>query len=167
MLNRLLLSAVVSIVPFANSTAAFPVEEATIEGIQAAIQSGETSCKQIVQAYIERARAYNGVCTALVTKDGANIKPTKGYVRAGAPLVFPIKTVAATKVFPELDQYKGLPLDYGRMEQTVSDVTAMAQMGMRVGMPDAGQVNALETLNIRGERSITCKGKFDAHPSSG
>ena len=38
---------------------------------------------------------------------------------------------------------------------------------MRVGIPNAGQVNALETLNIRGERSVTCKGKFDAHPSSG
>jgi Asp-tRNA(Asn)/Glu-tRNA(Gln) amidotransferase A subunit family amidase len=40
-------------------------------------------------------------------------------------------------------------------------------MGMRVGMPNAGQLNALETLNIRGERSVTCKGKFDAHPSTG
>ena len=38
---------------------------------------------------------------------------------------------------------------------------------MRVGIPDVGQVNALETLNIRGERSVTCKGKFDAHPSTG
>ncbi len=41
------------------------------------------------------------------------------------------------------------------------------QMGMRVGIPNAGQVNALETLNIRGERSVTCKGAFDAHPSTG
>jgi Asp-tRNA(Asn)/Glu-tRNA(Gln) amidotransferase A subunit family amidase len=38
---------------------------------------------------------------------------------------------------------------------------------MVVGMPNAGQVNALETLNIRGERSVTCKGAFDAHPSTG
>ncbi len=43
----------------------------------------------------------------------------------------------------------------------------MAQIGMRVGIPDAGQINALETLNIRGERSVTCKGAFDAHPSQG
>ena len=35
---------------------------------------------------------------------------------------------------------------------------------MRVGIPNAGQLNALETLNIRGERSVTCKGAFDAHP---
>jgi amidase len=38
---------------------------------------------------------------------------------------------------------------------------------MRVGIPHAGQLNALETINIRGERSVTCKGVYDAHPSSG
>ena len=43
----------------------------------------------------------------------------------------------------------------------------MHQMGMRVGIPNAGQLNALETINIRGERSVTCKGAFDAHPSTG
>jgi Asp-tRNA(Asn)/Glu-tRNA(Gln) amidotransferase A subunit family amidase len=145
----------------------FQVEEATIESIQSAIKAGQTTCKGVVQAYIARAKAYNGVCTSLVTADGANIKRAKGYVRAGAPLAFPTKTVKASTIFPDLDQYKGLPLDYGRMEQTVSDPSVTAQMGMRVGMPDAGQLNALETLNIRGERSVTCKGKFDAHPSTG
>ena len=34
-------------------------------------------------------------------------------------------------------------------------------------MPNAGQVNALATLNIRGERSVTCRGDFDRHPSAG
>jgi amidase len=145
----------------------FQVEEATIASIQDAIKSGQTTCKQVVQAYIDRAKAYNGICTALVTPDGAPIKSVKGYFRAGAPLVFPTKTVKAATIFPELDQYQGLPLDYGRMERTVSDPSALAQMGMRVGMPNAGQINALETLNIRGERSITCKGKFDAHPATG
>lgn len=145
----------------------FQVEEATIAGIHAAIQSGQTTCKDVVQAYIDRAKAYNGICTALVTADGAEVAPAKGYVRAGAPLSFPTRTVKASTIFPDLDQYKGLPLDYGRMEPSVSDPGAMAQMGMRVGIPDAGQVNALETLNIRGERSITCKGRFDAHPSAG
>ena len=47
---------------------AFQVEEASIQSIQAAIQSGETTCQQVVQAYIDRAKAYNGVCTALVTR---------------------------------------------------------------------------------------------------
>ena len=38
---------------------------------------------------------------------------------------------------------------------------------MIVGIPNAGQVNAIGTLNIRGERSVTCKGEFDKHPSLG
>jgi amidase len=151
----------------AQSGTAFAVEESTIESLHAAITSGQTTCQSVVQAYIDRAKAYNGVCTALVTEDGADIAPRTGYVRAGAPLVFPTRTVKATTILPDLDQYQGLPLDYGRMEQTVSDPTVVAQMGMRVGIPNAGQLNALETLNIRGERSVACKGPFDAHPSTG
>jgi amidase len=34
-------------------------------------------------------------------------------------------------------------------------------------VPNAGQLNALGTLNIRGERSVTCRGDFDRHPSKG
>jgi Asp-tRNA(Asn)/Glu-tRNA(Gln) amidotransferase A subunit family amidase len=117
--------------------------------------------------YIARAQAYNGVCTALVTEDGADIPAVEGYVRAGAPIAFPTHTVAASTLFPDLDQYEGLPLDYGRMEPTVSNPAVYAQMGMRVGIPNAGQLNAIETLNIRGERSVTCAGAFDAHPSTG
>jgi hypothetical protein len=145
----------------------FAIEEATIAGMQAAIHDGRTTCVEVVEAYIERAKAYNGVCTALVTAAAADIAPAFGYTRAGKPLEFPTHTVAASTVFPELAGYKGLPLEYGRMETTVSDPTVVAQIGMRVGMPDAGQVNALETLNVRGERSVTCKGAFDAHPSTG
>lgn len=151
----------------AVAEAKFQVEEATIESIHKAIKTGQTTCKSVVQAYIARAKAYNGVCTSLVTADGAGIKPTKGYIRAGSPLIFPTKTVKASTLFPDLGEYKGLPLDYGRMERTVSDSSVFAEMGMRVGIANARQVNALETLNIRGERSVTCKGKFDAPPSSG
>jgi len=120
-----------------------------------------------VQAYLERIKAYNGSCTALVTADGKPIPAVKGLVRGGKPLAFPTKTVAASTFLPNLDQYQGLPLEYGRMEPTLSDPSVQQQFGMRVGIPNAGQVNALETLNIRGERSVTCKGKFDAPVSSG
>jgi amidase len=147
--------------------ARFQVEEATIAGIQAAIAAGQTSCRAVVQAYIQRARAYNGVCTRLVTPDGAPIAPAVGMIRAGKPLVFPTTTVAASTILPSLDQYQGPPLDFGRMESTVSDPGVTQQTGMRVGIANAGQVNALETFNIRGERSVTCKGAFDAHPSTG
>ena len=145
----------------------FRVEESTIADVQRAIQAGETSCKGVVQAYLDRVKAYNGTCTALVTKDGKAIGAAKGTVRAGAPLTFPTRTVAASTFLPDLDQNRGLPLEYGRMEPTLSDPTVQQQFGMRVGMFDAGQLNALETLNIRGERSVTCKAKCDAHPSSG
>ena len=145
----------------------FRVEEATIESIHEAIKRKKTTCKNVVLAYIERAKAYNGVCTALVTADGAAINPAKGYVRAGAALNFPTTTVKASTIFPDMAAYKGLPFEYGRMEPTVSDPSVAAQVGMRVGIPNAGQLNALETLNIRGERSVTCKGSFDAHPSTG
>jgi Asp-tRNA(Asn)/Glu-tRNA(Gln) amidotransferase A subunit family amidase len=169
--NKLLNLAAVPIILLLGSTyaaaaGAFEVEEASIETLQRAIKSGETTCKGIVQAYIARAKAYNGACTSLVTADGAPVKPVKGYIRAGSPLVFPTKTVNASSLFPNLSEYRGLPLDYGRMERTVSDPRVFAQMGMRVGIPNAGQVNALETLNIRGERSVTCKGRFDAPPGT-
>jgi hypothetical protein len=153
--------------PPAAPAAAFAIEEATIDGIHAALRSGQTTCTAVVQAYIERARAYNGVCTRLVTADGADIPPATGYVRAGAPLTFPTQTTRASAIFPDLEQYRGRPLDYGRMEPTISDPGVKAQMGMRVGIPEAGQLNALETLNIRGERSVTCTGAFDTHPSTG
>ena len=145
--------------------AAFQIEEATIPSIQSAIKAGQITCKGVVEAYIARAKAYNGICTALVTADGKSVAPAMGYVRAGAPLRFPTRTVAASKVFPDLANYKGVPLEYGTMEPTKSDPSVMHQMGMRVGMANAGQLNALETLNIRGERSVTCKGAFDAPPS--
>src|SRR6185312_7813734 len=68
---------------------------------------------------------------------------------------------------PDLDKYRGPPLEFGRMEATASDPSVQQQYGMIVGKPDAGQLNALATLNIRGERSVTCKGEFDRHPSQG
>jgi hypothetical protein len=40
-------------------------------------------------------------------------------------------------------------------------------LGMIAGIADAGQVNDLGTLNICGERSVTCLGDFDRHPSKG
>jgi Asp-tRNA(Asn)/Glu-tRNA(Gln) amidotransferase A subunit family amidase len=147
--------------------APFQLEEVTIDGLHAAIRSGEITCVQVVQRYIDRARAYNGVASMLVTEDGAQIAPAEGTVRAGAPLRFPTRTVKAADILPDLDQYRGPALEFGRMEATASDRTAQQQFGMVVGIPNAGQVNALGTLNIRGERSITCKGEFDRHPSLG
>jgi Asp-tRNA(Asn)/Glu-tRNA(Gln) amidotransferase A subunit family amidase len=145
----------------------FRLEEATIDEMHAAIRAGEITCVQIVQHYIDRARALNGVASALVTEHGAPVPPATGPVRAGAPLRFPTETVQVSTLLPDLDKYKGKPLEYGRMEATASDPSVQQQYGMIVGIPNAGQVNALATLNIRGERSVTCRGDFDRHPSQG
>jgi amidase len=145
----------------------FRLEEATIDELHAAIRAGEITCVQVVEHYVARARAYNGVASVLVSHDGAPVPPATGAVRAGAALSFPTATVRAATVLPGLDEYKGKPLEYGRMEATASDPSVQQQYGMIVGIPDAGQVNALSTLNIRGERSVTCRGDFDLHPSKG
>src|SRR5579872_3019807 len=145
----------------------FRIEEASITAIHRAIRSGETSCQRVVQSYLDRAKAYNGPCTALLTRDGEPIAPSTGMVRAGAPIVYPTKTVAASTVLPNIEEYTGPRIEFGRMETSISDPTSKLQFGMRVGIPDAGQLNALETLNIRGERSVTCRGDFDRAPSAG
>ncbi len=145
----------------------FRLEEATIDELHQAIRSGQATCVAVVQHYIDRVRAFNGVASVLVTEDGAPVPAATGAVRAMAPLHFPTDTVKASGLLPDLDRYKGPPLEYGRMEPTASDPSAQQQFGMIVGIPDAGQVNALATLNIRGERSVTCRGDFDRHPDAG
>jgi amidase len=145
----------------------FRLEESTIDELHQAIRTGRTTCIAVVRHYSERARAYNGVASLLVTQDGAPVPEVGGMVRAGAPLAFPTETVAASAILPVLDSYKGPPLEFGRMDATASDPSVQQQYGMIVGKPDGGQLNALATLNIRGERSVTCRGEFDRHPSEG
>jgi Asp-tRNA(Asn)/Glu-tRNA(Gln) amidotransferase A subunit family amidase len=145
----------------------FALEEATIDELHAAIKAGQTTCVEIVQYYLDRVRAYNGVASRLVTEDGASIPEATGAVRAKAALRFPTHTLKASTVLPDLDKYKGPPLEFGRMEATASDPGVEQQFGMIAGIPNAGQVNALATLNLRGERSVTCRGEFDKHPSEG
>ena len=150
-----------------ESATSFQLVEATIDQLHAAIRSGDTTCVAVVEEYIARARAYNGVSSLLVTEDGAPVAPAAGAVRAQSPIEFPTETIRTSDVLPDLDKYQGPPLEYGRMEATASDPTVSQQFGMIVGIPNAGQLNALATLNIRGERSVTCRGDYDRHPSLG
>jgi amidase len=145
----------------------FHVEEATIDDVHRSIRSGQITCKGLVQLYINRAKAYNGISSVLVTKDGEPVPPAPGVVRAGVPLKFPTQTVAISTLLPNFDQYAGPPIEFGRMESTASDPTVQQQFGMTIGIPNAGQLNALGTINIRGERSVTCKGDRDRRPSDG
>jgi amidase len=150
-----------------NHEASFQLEEATIADLHEAIRAGKITLVEVVQRYIDRARAYNGVACLLLTEDGADIPEATGVVRAQAPLRFPSETVKASTILPDLEQYKGPPLEFGRMEPTASDRSVQQQYGMIVGKPNAGQVNAIGTFNLRGERSVTCKGIYDLHPSKG
>jgi Asp-tRNA(Asn)/Glu-tRNA(Gln) amidotransferase A subunit family amidase len=148
-------------------TQTFRLEEATIDDLHRAIRAGEATVVDVVKRYIERVRAFNGVASMLVTENGAAVPQATGTVRAGAPLKFPTQTVKASTILPDMDKYKGPPIEYGRMEATASDPSVQQQFGMIVGIPNASQVNAIGTLNIRGERSVTCRGEFDKHPSLG
>ncbi len=53
------------------------------------------------------------------------------------------------------------------MEATASDPAVAQQYGMIAGIADGTRLNALATINIRGERSVTCKGDYDRHPAEG
>ena len=112
----------------------------------------------VVQHYIDRVRKYNGVASVLVTKDGETVAEASGTQRGQAPLQFPTETVKATEILPDLDKHHGPPLEFGRMEATASDPKAQQQFGMIAGVKNGTQLNALATLNIRGERSVTCPG---------
>src|SRR5438034_98812 len=137
----------------------FHLQEATIADVHRAIQEGQISCRALVQAYIRRARAYNGTCNQLVTEDMApKFLPNYSEYKTA---------VTATASLPPSDPRKTPPIEFGRMEATASDPTVQQQFGMTVGIPNAGQVRALGMLNIRGERSVTCKGEFDKSPASG
>jgi amidase len=145
----------------------FHLEEATISDVHRAIQEEQLTCVGLVQMYLDRAQAYNGVSNQLVTRDGAPVPSSPGVVRGGSPLEFPTETVAISDVLPNFDEYEGTPIEFGRMEPTSSDPDVYQQYGMTLGIPNAGQMNSLGTFNLRGERSVTCKGDADLHPSAG
>jgi hypothetical protein len=70
-MSRSILLATLLATSFVQAAEPFQLEEASIQSIHAAIRSGATTCKQVVEGYIARARAYNGTCSKLVTATGA------------------------------------------------------------------------------------------------
>jgi amidase len=63
-LRQLALASLILLTPplVSAQAAKFPIEEATIEGIQAAILRGELTSTGVVQLYLNRIKAYNGTC---------------------------------------------------------------------------------------------------------
>jgi amidase len=99
----------------------FHLEEATIDDVHRSIRDGQITCRGLIQLYVNRAKAYNGVSNVFVTENGKPIPSVPGAVRAGLPLKFPTQTVAISTLLPNFDQYAGPPIEFGRMESTASD----------------------------------------------
>ena len=145
----------------------FSVFEASIKDLHEAIQSEETTCEQVVHQYLERVKSFNGPSGFLVTPDGSDVTQSYGTLRASKRLQFPTRTIAAGSLLPDLADYIGPPIEFGEMRPTASDSSVVQQYGMLVGDSESGQVNALSTINSRGERSVVCRGDFDRHPDDG
>jgi amidase len=124
----------------------FRLEEARIEDIHRAIKSGQITCEKLVQAHINRIRAYDGMCVAPVNPNDAS-----------DPKSF----------FPDVAKYTGTPLQPGVLQATISDPAKQQTYGYIRGVKNAGQLRSLSTVNIRGERSATCNATCDLQPSKG
>ena len=73
----------------------FRLEEARIEDIHRAIKSGQITCAKLVQAYINRIRAYDGMCVAPVTRRKIP-SPTLISHATELPTPSPLSTLRAT-----------------------------------------------------------------------
>jgi amidase len=106
----------------------FRLEDATIDELHQAIKAGRTTCVAVVQQYIERVRAFNGAASALVTEDGLPIAEATGAVRAMAPLRFPTQAVKASTILPDLDKYKGPPLELAAWSRPLPTPTCSSSL---------------------------------------
>src|SRR5258708_31272635 len=139
-----LLAAILATAEVAHSQQSpFHLQEGTIDDVHRAIRNGQITCRGLVELYLNRAKAYNGVSNVLVTKDGAPIPPAPGAVRAGSPLKFPTQTVAISTLLPNFDQYAGASIEVGRIEPTASDPALQPPYRMTIRIPHPGQLHAL------------------------
>ena len=145
----------------------FQIEEATIGGPASGDSAGAITCRGVVQAYLDRAQGLQRrVQLRSSRRTARRFRPRQGTVRAGAPLKFPDQDGRRSRrCCPTSISTRDRRSSSGGWKPTASDPDVQQQYGMTVGMPNAGQVNALGTINVRGERSVTCKGDFDKHPS--
>src|SRR5262245_1763771 len=85
--SRMLTAVMLTVLAFANAQTAAPqaaskfhLQEATIEGIQQAIRSGQVTTVGLVELYLKRIKAYNGTC---VTEPQGILGPITTKPRAG------------------------------------------------------------------------------------
>ena len=102
MLRQLAFASFILLAPTLASaeTAKFPIEEATIEDIQAAILRGELTSTRVVQLYLSRIKAYNGTCVE--QPDGAlgagPIKPIKNAHQLNALMTLNLRPSTREKL---------------------------------------------------------------------
>src|SRR5436190_15458182 len=90
----------------------FHLMEATIPDVHRAIREGQITCRGLVEAYLNRAKAYNGTCNRLVTEDMAStFLPNYSEYQAA---------VASSAERRDGDPAKTPPIEFGRMEPTSS-----------------------------------------------
>jgi amidase len=63
----------------------FRLEEATIADLHEAIAARKTTLVEVVERYIDRARAYNGIACLLLTEDGASDRDGEGIDDPAGP----------------------------------------------------------------------------------
>ena len=116
------------------------LEEATIDELHQAIRLGRTTCVAVVaalsraRARLQRRREHAGDGGR---RAGSRRRPAR--CAAGRRSAFRPRPSRRRTLLPDLDAYKGPPLEYGRMEPTASDPGVQQQFGMIVGMPNGAR----------------------------
>ena len=67
----------------------FEVVEASISDFHRALKEGRTTVTKVVNAYLDRVKAYNGVSRMLVSENGEEVAEVPGVMRGGVALRFP------------------------------------------------------------------------------
>jgi DNA-binding Lrp family transcriptional regulator len=95
-----------------------------LDRIRAGVKRPASFQLEVVQRYIDlaRVRAYNGVASIAGHRGRrAGGRRRRARCARARRCAFPTETVKASTILPDLDKYKGPPLEFGRMEPTASD----------------------------------------------
>src|SRR3989442_16005879 len=82
----------------------FSLEEATIADVHRAIQAGQITCRGLVHAYFDRAKAYNRVINRPDTENGTASLPSAGLLFARTLLTVRVEPIVIARVLPNFQQ---------------------------------------------------------------
>ena len=116
-----------------DSSSRFHLEEATIVGIQRSLLSGELTTVRLVELYLERIKAYNGIC---VDQPEGILGPVTTIRNAGQ-----LNALATLNLRPAAREAWGFDARKARSMTDAADDDS--------GMPDALEVAALQDRRLR------------------